>query len=176
MPVQRHRQHHCQRQQEFAMTGMTGSVGSVGADGSTTLVDPRGLRFTAGVTTVVLALVLVTGSAVLLGVQGLVFAIGAFAGLRRAPYGWFFRRTLAGRLRPPAALEAETPPRFAQGLGLAFAVVGVIGYASGNGWLGLTATSLAWVAAFLNAAFGYCLGCETYLLIRRLSTRKGVTA
>jgi hypothetical protein len=60
---------------------------------------------------------------------------------------------------------------------LAFSAIGVIGFASGASWLGLSATALAWVAAFLNAAFGFCMGCETYLLIRRVfSLRKGVTA
>jgi hypothetical protein len=141
------------------------------------LVDPRGLRFGASITVLVLALVLVTASGWLLGVQALVFAVGAIAGLRYAPYGLVFRKLVAPRLAPPTEREPEAAPRFAQAVGLAFAVVGVIGYASGLGWLGFTATALAWVAAFLNAAFGFCLGCESYLLIRRLfSIRKGVTA
>jgi hypothetical protein len=145
--------------------------------GSTALVDPRGLRFAASLTAIVLAIVLITGSPILLGAQAVVFAIGAFFGLRRAPYGLLFRYALAKRLGPPAELEPESPPRFAQAVGLSFALIGVIGYAAGWTWLGITATAFAWVAAFLNAAFGYCLGCEMYLLIRRVfSTRKGVPA
>ena len=144
--------------------------------GSATLVDPRGLRYGAGLTTVVLAVVLVTGSPILLGAQAIVFALGAFGGMRRAPYGVLFRRTIGQRLSPPTELEPEQPPRFAQAVGLVFAFVGVIGYASGLGWLGIAATALAFVAAFLNGAFGYCLGCEMYLLIRRFTLRKGVPA
>ena len=147
------------------------------------LVDPRGLRFAASVTVVVLAVVLLTGSGWLLAVQAVVFAVGAFAGLRYSPYSFAFRKLVAPRLGVPSHREPETPPRFAQGLGFAFAAVGVIGYAAGAGWVGFVATALAWVAAFLNAAFGFCLGCETYLLIRRIlpihsvsQTAKGVTA
>ena len=139
-------------------------------------VDPRGLRFAATITAVVLAVVLVTSSPIVLGVQALVFALGAFGGMRRAPYGLVFRYALAKRLGKPAELEPEQPPRFAQAVGLAFALVGVIGYAGGLGWLGVVATAFAFVAAFLNAAFGYCLGCEMYLLIRRFTLRKGVPA
>jgi len=139
-------------------------------------VDPRGLRFAATVTAIVLAIVLVTSSPILLAVQAIVFALGAFGGMRRAPYGLTFRYLIAKRLGKPAELEAEPPPRFAQAVGLVFAFVGVIGYASGLGWLGIVATAFAFVAAFLNAAFAYCLGCEMYLLIRRFTLRKGVPA
>lgn len=146
-------------------------------------VDPRGLRVAAWITTVVLAAVVVTGSAWLLVAQTVVFGLGAFAGLRFAPYGMFFRRVVAPRLGPPGELEPAAPPRFAQLVGFVFAAVGTAGYLAGLTALGVTATSLALAAAFLNAAFGLCLGCETYLLFRRISTRdskpatsKGATA
>jgi hypothetical protein len=140
-------------------------------------VDPRGLRFAAGLTTVVLALVLLTGSAWLLAVQALVFAIGVLAGPSRSPYGVLFRKLIRPRLAPPAELESEVPPRFAQGVGLAFALVGLLGYLTGLTALGATATAMALAAALLNAAFGFCLGCEAYLLLRRfLLTRKGAPA
>jgi disulfide bond formation protein DsbB len=135
------------------------------------LVDVRGPRFAAWVTTVVLAVVLITSSAVLLGVQAVVFLLGAVFGLRVAPYGWFFRTVVAPRLGPPAELEAEAPPRFAQAVGFGFAVVGTVGFAAGWTVLGLVATAFALAAAFLNAAFGFCLGCELYLLFRRATTR-----
>jgi hypothetical protein len=140
-------------------------------------VDPRGLRFNAAVTALVLAAVVLTGNVWLLLAQAVVFGVGAVAGLRFAPYGLLFRHLVARRLGPPAHREAEAPPRFAQAVGLTFAVVGVAGFASGVSWLGVSATALAWVAAFLNAAFGFCMGCETYLLVRRVfSINKGVTA
>ncbi|HEY9476141.1 MAG TPA: DUF4395 domain-containing protein [Mycobacteriales bacterium] len=145
-------------------------------------VDPRGLRVAAWITTVVLAVVLLTGSGWLLLGQAAVFALGAFAGLRFAPYGVFFRYVIRPRLGPPGELEPAAPPRFAQLVGFVFAAVGTVGYLAGLTGLGMVATSLALAAALLNAAFGLCLGCETYLLFRRLSTRnsspatnKGVT-
>ncbi len=130
-------------------------------------VDPRGPRFGAVVTTVVLAVALVTASGWLLLAQAVVFALGAFLGLSRAPYGVLFRALVRPRLAPPAELEAEAPPRFAQGVGFAFAAVGTVGYLAGVTWLGVVATGFALAAAFLNAAFGYCLGCELHLLLTR---------
>ncbi len=132
-------------------------------------IDPRGPRFGALITTAVLVAVLVTGSAWLLAAQAAVFAIGTFFGLRNAPYGLVYRLLVRPRLGPPRELEAEAPPRFAQGVGLVFAVAGVIGYATGTTPLGIAATAACLVAAFLNGAFGLCLGCELYLLIRRIA-------
>jgi hypothetical protein len=134
-------------------------------------IDVRGPRFGAAVTTVVLVVVLATGSGWLLAAQAVVFAIGAAAGLRRAPYGLLFAHLVRPRLAPPTAFEDEAPPRFAQAVGLVFALVGAIGYLSGALLLGIAATALALAAAFLNAAFGYCLGCEMYLLLLRLRNR-----
>jgi hypothetical protein len=132
-------------------------------------VDPRGPRFGAAVTTAVLAAVLLTGSGWLLAGQAVVFAIGAFGGLRVAPYGLVFRALVRPRLAPPAELEAEAPPRFAQAVGLAFAVAGTAGYLGGVTALGVVATAFALGAAFLNAAFDFCLGCEVHLrLVRAL--------
>ncbi len=131
-------------------------------------VDVRGPRFGAWVTTVVLAVVLITGWWPLLAVQAVVFAVGAFAGLRWAPYGLVFRYLVAPRLGPVTEREDEAPPRFAQAVGFAFAVVGLLGYTAGLTTLGVVATALALVAALLNAAVGFCLGCEMYLLLRRV--------
>jgi hypothetical protein len=134
-------------------------------------VDPRGPRVGAAVTTVVLAVVLLTGSGWLLAAQAVVFGIGAFAGLRFAPYGVLYRRLVQPRLAPPAAVEAEAPPRFAQAVGFAFATVGAVGYLSGVTPLGVVATAFALAAAFLNAAFDICLGCEVHLRLVRLLGR-----
>lgn len=122
-------------------------------------------------TTAVLAVVLVTGSAWLLAWQTLAFALGAAGGVGRSPYGWLFRKVVRPRLGPPTEFEAPEPPRFAQAVGLVFAGVGLAGYALGVEWLGIAATGAALAAAFLNAAFGYCLGCEMYLLVRRVTVR-----
>lgn len=137
----------------------------------TTYVDPRGPRFGAAVTSVVLAVVLVTGSGWLLAAQAVVFGLGAVAGLRFAPYGVLYRRLVQRRLAPPGTLEAEAPPRFAQGVGLAFAVVGAVGYLTGVTTLGVVATAFALAAAFLNAAFDFCLGCEVHIRLVRFAGR-----
>lgn len=142
-------------------------------------IDPRGPRLGAVITVVVLAAVLVTGSAWLLAAQLIVFAVGALAGLRYAPYGVLYRRFVRPRLGPPSHTEAEAPPRFAQGVGMVFAAAGVIGYATGVTAAGIAFTALALVAAFLNAAFDLCLGCQVYLFIKRNqkgpAVRQGVT-
>ncbi|MGC0209239.1 DUF4395 domain-containing protein [Streptomyces levis] len=134
-------------------------------------IDVRGPRFGAAVTTVVLAVVLVTGSAWLLAWQTLAFLLGAAGGVRRSPYGWLFARVVRPWLGPPRAFEAPEPPRFAQAVGLLFAGLGLVGFTLGPEWLGLAATGAALAAAFLNVAFGYCLGCELYLLVRRATVR-----
>lgn len=128
-------------------------------------VDPRGTRFAAGLTTAVLALVLLTGWLWLLVAQAVVFALGV-AG--RSPYGLLFQAAVRPRLGSPDELEDAAPTRFAQGVGLVFAVAGVIGFATGLAPLALGATALALLAAFLNAAFGFCLGCHMYLHLKRL--------
>ncbi|MGN6129388.1 MAG: DUF4395 domain-containing protein [Nocardioidaceae bacterium] len=134
-------------------------------------IDPRGPRFVATVTTVLLAVALLAApsalTVVLLAVQAVLFALGAGLGPGRTPLGWVFRTLIRPRLAPPADLEESGPPRFAQAVGLAFAVVALAGYLTGVDLLGSVATGLALAAAFLNAAFGFCLGCELYLLGKR---------
>ncbi|WP_328431002.1 DUF4395 domain-containing protein [Streptomyces sp. NBC_00453] len=134
-------------------------------------IDVRGPRFGGAVTTAVLAVVLITGSGWLLAWQTLAFALGAAGGVGRSPYGWLFRKAVRPRIGPPTEFESPEPPRFAQTVGLLFAGVGLVGYALGPSWLGLAATGAALAAAFLNAAFGYCLGCEMYLVVRRVTVR-----
>jgi hypothetical protein len=130
-------------------------------------IDPRGQRFSAALSAVVLAVVLVTGSAWLLAFQAVVFGIGAVAGLSYAPYGVIYRWQVRPRLGPPREMEDAAGPRFSQGVGLVVSIIGIIGYATGLTPLGIAGTALALAAAFLNAAFGLCLGCEMYVLIRR---------
>jgi Domain of unknown function (DUF4395) len=132
-------------------------------------IDPRGARTAALITTVVLIAVLLTGSVWLLAAQAVVFAIATVFGMRYAPYGLVFRLVIRPRLGPPRELEPQAPPRFAQGVGLVISVIGVTGYATGVTPLGIAATALALIAAFMNGAFALCLGCEMYLFIRRLA-------
>ena len=137
-------------------------------------VDVRGPRFAAWVTTAVLVITLIVSSfslvaaAVILGVQAVVFAIGALGGPRKHPYGLIFAKLVAPRLAPVTEREPVPPLKFAQLVGFVFAVVGVVGFATGVSALGLVATGFALVAAFLNAAFAICLGCQLYPLVARL--------
>lgn len=140
-------------------------------------IDVRGPRFAAWVTTAVLVLALIVSAASplaaagILGVQAVIFAIGAAGGPRRHPYGRVFAGVVAPRLGPVEEREPVAPLKFAQLVGLIFAVVGVAGFASGTAPVGLlmgvVATATALVAAFLNAAFGICLGCQLYPLLPR---------
>ncbi len=139
-------------------------------------IDPRGARFGAAITTVVLAIVLLTWdtlpSLILLGLQTFVFALGAAAGPSRQPYATVFARLVRPRLGPPRELEDPRPPRFAQLVGLTFTGAALVAVLAGLPLLGLILTAGALIAALLNAAFGLCLGCEMYLIIVRL-TRRG---
>lgn len=133
-------------------------------------IDPRGPRFGAAITSVVLAIALITGSGWLVLTQTVVFALSALAP-DYATYGLIYRAWVRPHLSPPTELEAPEPPRFAQLVGMVFAVVGTIGYLSGAPLIGMIFTGFALFAAFLNAAFGFCLGCQMYLVIRRLAPR-----
>ena len=137
-------------------------------------VDVRGPRFAAWVTTAVLVVTLIVAAvsppaaSIILGLQAVVFAIGAVAGPRRHPYGRLFAKLLAPRLGPVTEREPVPPLKFAQLVGLIFAVVGVAAFATGASLVGIIATAFALAAAFLNAAFGICLGCQLYPLVARL--------
>ncbi|QLY31608.1 DUF4395 domain-containing protein [Nocardia huaxiensis] len=139
-------------------------------------VDVRGPRFAAWITTAALALVLiiatfsVPAATVLLALQAAVFALGAAYGPRRSPYGRLYATYVAPKIGPAPAVEPVAPLRFAQLVGLVFAVIGVLGYAAGNSVIGAIFTGFALFAAFLNAAFGICLGCKIYPLVSRFRT------
>lgn len=136
-----------------------------------TNLDPRGPRFGAAITAVILATVVVLGTSaaarVVLALAAALFLVGVVRGVQGSVQGIVFRRWVRPRLAPPAELEDPAPPRFAQVVGL---VVTVVGLALGVVVPGAVpvAAAVALVAAFLNAAFGYCLGCEMYLLGQRL--------
>ncbi|ORV87609.1 DUF4395 domain-containing protein [Mycolicibacterium iranicum] len=138
-------------------------------------VDVRGPRFGAWISTAVLVAALLVSAeslvaaAAILAAQAVVFAVGATLGPRRHPYGLVFATLVAPRLGPVTEREPVPPLKFAQLVGFVFAAVGVVGFASGLAPLGMVATALALVAAFLNAAFGICLGCQLYPLFTRLT-------
>ncbi len=131
-------------------------------------IDPRGPRFGAFITMAMFVAVLVTGNVWVLTAQAVAFAAGALLGLPRSPYGLAYKWLVRPRLGPPGELEAAAPPRFAQAVGLVISLIGIAGYGSGLTPLGMAAAAAGLVAAVLNGVFGLCLGCEMYLLIRRV--------
>ena len=130
-------------------------------------LDPRGQRFAAGITSVVLVVVLATGWGWLALAQAVIFAVTA-ADPRRGPYGYVYRALVLPRIGPPTGREPVAPVRFAQLVGFSFLSVSAVGYLAGATGVGVLFAALGLLAAFLNAAFGLCLGCEAYLAIRRI--------
>ena len=139
-------------------------------------IDPRGPRFGAGITGVLLLVVIglwlsthTLWALIVFALITLVFAWGTFAGVKRHPYGLFFKAVIRPRLKPPTELEDPTPPTFAQGVGFFITLVGLLLSLIPGLQLALPiAAGLAFIAAFLNSVFGYCLGCQIYLLLVRL--------
>ena len=148
-------------------------------------IDPRGPRFGAGITGILLLVVIALGIStaatpgatiaarasqpafILFAAITLVFAWGAFAGIRRHPYGWLFRTVVRPRLQRPAELEDPVPPTFSQGVGFFVTLVGVILHLAGVPFGLVGAAAAAFIAAFLNSVFAYCLGCQIYLALVR---------
>lgn len=146
-------------------------------------IDPRSPRFGAGITAVLLlvvialALLLPAGDSfaaratqpalVLFAAITLLFAWGAFAGVQRHPYGRIYRTLIRPRLGAPTDLEDPVPPTFAQGVGFAITLAGVVLHLVGVPLALPIAAGLAFIAAFLNSVFAYCLGCQIYLLLVR---------
>jgi hypothetical protein len=136
-------------------------------------LDPRGQRFAAAVTSIFLVVILLTGWSWVALLQTLVFAITALDP-RKGPYGMLYRAVVLPRLGPPAEREPMAPVRFAQLVGFVFLAVATVGYLTGLNGLGVTFAAFGLLAAFLNAAFGLCLGCEAYLALRRMRPAQAI--
>lgn len=137
-------------------------------------IDPRGPRVGAGITALVVLVVvglglsgLTVAATVLLSAQALVFLTAAIRGAARHPYGVVFTRLVRPRLKPPAELEDPAPPTFSQGLGFAVVTVGIVLHLLGVPYAVVVAAAAAFVVAFLNSVFDFCVGCQIYLLLAR---------
>ena len=152
-------------------------------------IDPRGPRFGAAITGVLLLVVIglnlagaTLASVILFAAITAVFAWGAFAGITRHPYGLLFKKLVRPRLAAPTELEDPAPPTFAQGVGFVITLVGLVLGLLVSPFAIVVAASLAFIAAFLNSVFAYCLGCQIYLvlvragILARKSSRRGATA
>ncbi len=134
-------------------------------------IDARGPRFSALLTTIVLGFALGTSNIWLAVGQGIVFAIGAFKGPQFTPYAFIFKTLIKPRLKSEFVGEDVRPPQFAQSVGLVFALTAIAGAFIGLNLLFTVAVSFALAAAFLNATFNFCLGCEIYLLLLRARSK-----
>jgi len=133
----------------------------------TTIIDARGPRFGAVITTFVLAAALATNNVWFIVAQAIAFAIGAFKGPQFTPQAFIYKTFVKPRLKGEVPAEDVRPPQFAQSVGLLFALVAIAGVVSGVNAIFTVAVAFALGAAFLNAAFNFCLGCEIYLLLLR---------
>ena len=131
------------------------------------VIDARGPRFSAAITVLVLATALVTQSLTVIAFQLAVFLIGATKGPQFTPYAFLFKNLIKPRLKGEFVPEDVRPPQFAQAVGFIFTIIAVAGLLTGATIVFTIATGFALAAAFLNAAFNYCLGCEVYLLLLR---------
>ena len=138
---------------------------------NSTIIDARGPRFGAVITTAVLATALATNNLWVIVAQAVVFAIGAFKGPQFTPYAFIYKSIVKPRLKGDAPAEDVRPPQFAQSVGLIFALVAIGGVLSGVNAIFTVAVAFALGAAFLNAAFNFCLGCEIYLLLLRARSK-----
>ena len=136
-----------------------------------TIIDARGPRFGAVITTAVLATALATNNIWVIVAQAVVFAIGAVKGPQFTPYAFIYKTLVKPRLKGDAPTEDVRPPQFAQNVGLLFALTAIVGITTGIDALFIVATAFALAAAFLNAAFNFCLGCEIYLLLLRARSK-----
>jgi hypothetical protein len=140
-------------------------------DKSAVLIDARGPRFGAVITTAVLATALATNNFWVILAQAIVFAIGAIKGPQFTPYAFVYKTFVKPRLKGVAPTEDVRPPQFAQAVGLLFALTAVVGLAVGINAIFTVAVAFALAAAFLNAAFNFCLGCQVYLLLLRARSK-----
>jgi hypothetical protein len=136
-----------------------------------TIIDARGPRFGAVITSIVLATALATNNVWVIVAQGIVFAIGAIKGPQFTPYAFLFKNIVKPRLKKTGATEDVRPPQFAQTVGLLFALTAAAGSFAGFDLVFTIAVAFALAAAFLNATFNFCLGCEIYLLLLRARSK-----
>ncbi len=149
----------------------SGASSEKNAARSQTLIDARGPRFGAAITVVVLALALAFNQPLLVLWQAVVFAIGATFGPHKSPYAYIYKTLVKPRLSGDVPTEDVRPPQFAQAVGLIFASFALLGSVAGLDLVFTIAVGMALAAAFLNAAFDFCLGCEMYLLLTRALKR-----
>ncbi len=127
------------------------------------LIDPRGQRFGAGSSAIVLAAAVALDLPILVALVGLALGVSSALGTRYFVFGrpWPTVRRLL-RLGPPSAPEPEVGPRFAQALGATFLALGAVMLAAGIRPIGWLPVGAVIALQTLLAVTGYCLGCRLY--------------
>jgi hypothetical protein len=139
-------------------------------------LDPRGPRFGAGITSILMLVVIYlsldpASEGLALAVMGfavVMFSFGSLLGPARHPYSYLYKYTLRKFLKAPAYLEPATPVHFAQVIGLVITGLGLVLGLIGVDFALPIAAAAAFMAAFVNAVFAYCIGCQMYLGLKRL--------
>jgi hypothetical protein len=139
-------------------------------------IDPRGPRFGAAITAVLMVLVIyfsLASETINLALGIMIFSVAMFVlgtalGPARHPYSYIYKYLVRPALKPPTALENATPVHFAQFVGLIVTGTGLVLHLLGVAYALPVAAAAAFTAAFLNAVFAYCLGCQMYLGLKRL--------
>ncbi len=139
-------------------------------------IDPRGYRFGALMTLVVVLAALVAGAEP--GRHHHHGRADRDVPARAPPSGPRSRcspgcsaRFVRPRIGPPSETESFRPPRFAQQMGLFMAAAALIlGLAGVDAGFYVFAALIA-IASFLNGVFNFCAGCEIYLLFKRATTK-----
>lgn len=142
-------------------------------------IDPRGYRLGAGVTAVfaIAALLLVSAdqlpaASIVMTAMVMMFLPGATIGPQATLQALLFKKLVAPRISKPTVVESFRPPRFAQQMGFAMAIFGAVMGFAGLAWGVYLWAGLILFASFLNSVFGFCAGCEIYLLLRRTFSAK----
>lgn len=140
-------------------------------------IDPRGPRFGAAITSVLMLVVIYLGfdestyqvAVWLIAINTALFAIGASLGNAKHPYGLIFKSLVRPLLKAPVELEDSRPPKFAQLIGFTLSTIGLVfGLLGPDFQLGLIiCASGVFFAAFLNSVFNYCVGCQIWLALAR---------
>lgn len=136
------------------------------------LIDARGPRFASVITAVVLGIALIGVYTplfpMLVGLQALVFFVGAALGVRRQPYVAFFAAVLAPRLAPAPKWQDPTAPRITQAIALVLLVVALVAWFFGGLTVAAICVAAAFVVALTLALTGFCIGCEGYAVYQDL--------
>ena len=104
---------------------------------------------------------------VLIPLLAIVLLLGTFAP-QLALFKQFYFKVLKPRgiVKPRPVQDRPEPHNFAQGLGGVFLAVASV-FLIPLTFLGLALALLVAVLAFVNVAFGYCLGCQIFYQLER---------